>query len=382
MRKKSVLFVINGLYGGGAEKVFQTLLNNLDREKYDITVYSVIKQAIDRNIYQKPFDYGYFYNAVDENESALKKFQVKLKNKVKLWIYQHCSPELFYRFHIKKKYDVEVAFIEGYATRIISGSPNKESKKIAWVHIDLFQNHWTKIAYRDFEEEKSAYEKYNHILGVSKDVSKAFSKKFDITENVGVQYNPVDETEILRKATQTNGIKKVEGKMNFITIGRLVEQKGYDRLVRIAKQLKNDNYDFFIRILGDGEQREKLQEYINENGLKDYVKLEGFVNNPYPFIQMADAFVCSSRSEGFSTVITEALILGKPVITTDCAGMQELFGGYECGVICENDEYALLEEMRRIINHQGNLNRYVNQVNVRAQFFKLRNRIKELERIF
>ena len=69
-----------------------------------------------------------------------------------------------------------MAFIEGYATKIISGSNNKDSKKIAWVHIDLMENPWTEVAYHSLEEEKECYQKYDNILGVSEEVVKAFEK--------------------------------------------------------------------------------------------------------------------------------------------------------------------------------------------------------------
>lgn len=78
--------------------------------------------------------------------------------------------------------------------------------------------------------------------------------------------------------------------------------------------------------MGEGTDREKLEQYIKQHHLETCVRLSGFHTNPYPYLAKADLFVCSSRAEGYSTVITEALILGLPIITTRCAGMQELLG--------------------------------------------------------
>lgn len=166
---------------------------------------------------------------------------------------------------------------------------------------------------------------------------------------------------------------------NFVTIGRLVDQKGYDRLLHVVNELK-DYFKFCIRILGEGSDREKLEDYIKKNHLEDYVKLLGFQNNPYPYIKAADAFICSSRSEGFSTVATEAMILQKPIFTTDCAGMKELFGEYDCGMICKNSEDGLKRMLEEVFAKE-NFDEYQQDIKKRSEFFKLERRMKEISDI-
>lgn len=378
MHKKKVLFMINSMYGGGAEKIFQTLLNNLSPEKYDITVYSVNQCKIDHKYYPENIKYKYIFCGIDESTGQISKIITKIKNKINLSRYEKDSPETFYKRFIKEKYDVEIAFIEGYATKIISGSNNKESKKIAWVHIDLMENPWTEVAYHSLEEEKECYRKYDNILGVSEEVVKEFKKRMDITDTVSVQYNPVDDVEISQKA-QMEKIEYSSNIKNFVTIGRLVDQKGYDRLLYVVNELK-DRFKFCIRILGEGSDREKLEDYIKKNHLEDYVELLGFQNNPYPYIKAADAFICSSRSEGFSTVATEAMILQKPIFTTDCAGMKELFGGYDCGMICENSEDGLKAMLEEVFAKE-NFDEYQQDIKKRSEFFKLERRMKEISDI-
>lgn len=378
MHKKKVLFMINSMYGGGAEKIFQTLLKNLSPDKYDITVYSVNQCKIDHKYYPKNIKYKYIFGGIDESTGQISKIITKIKNKIKLSRYEKDSPETFYKRFIKDKYDVEVAFIEGYATKIISGSNNKDSKKIAWVHIDLMENPWTEVAYHSLKEEKECYRKYDNILGVSEEVVKAFKKRMDISDTVSVQYNPVDDVEINQKA-QMEKIEYPSHIKNFVTIGRLVDQKGYDRLLHVVNELK-DRFEFCIRILGEGSDREKLEDYIKKNHLEDYVELLGFQNNPYPYIKAADAFICSSRSEGFSTVATEAMILQKPIFTTDCAGMKELFGGYDCGMICENSEDGLKAMLEEVFAKE-NFDEYQQDIKERSEFFKLERRMQEINDI-
>ena len=106
----------------------------------------------------------------------------------------------------------------------------------------------------------------------------------------------------------------------------------------------------------------------------------GFQNNPYPYIKAADAFICSSRSEGFSTVATEAMILQKPIFTTDCAGMKELFGEYNCGMICKNSEDGLKRMLEEVFAKE-NFDEYQQDIKKRSEFFKLERRMKEISDI-
>lgn len=93
--------------------------------------------------------------------------------------------------------------------------------------------------------------------------------------------------------------------------------KGYDRLIHVAKRLIDDRYFFRIMILGEGAEKESLDQEIRKLGLKDIVCLIGYRSNPYPYIKGCTAFICPSRSEGFSTAASEAVILGNPCVVTD-----------------------------------------------------------------
>lgn len=185
--KRKVAFFVNSLYGGGAEKVLQTLLRHLDKTKFEVTLYSLHKESLTEN-YPSDIKHRYIYG------------HGKLSDYLKTFIYKFFPPSWFYRLFIYGKYDTEVAFIEGYSTRIVSGSTNKDSKKIAWVHIDLENNHWTDEAYKNREEENSCYQMFNDVVAVSETVRQAIMKLFPTIRHSMCLYNPIDSEEIINKS--------------------------------------------------------------------------------------------------------------------------------------------------------------------------------------
>lgn len=374
---KKILFFTNGLYGGGAEKVLQILLQHIDKSKFEITLYS-LKQEKLNTLYPKNIIYRYIFSSYPEQSSFLRKFLVKCKNKILLWIYYHCSPRIFYKLSIKGSYDTEVAFIEGYATRIISGSSNQGSKKIAWVHTNLEINHWTAIAFQNNEEEE-VYTKFDQVISVSQSVQTTTEKLFKNINNSITLYNPIDANNIIELSSQFVPFNKSSQRIRLVSVGRYVQPKAFYRLVSITARLITEGYGIELWLVGEGEQRILLEEQIEKLNLKDRVFLTGFQNNPYPYIKNADVFVCSSLTEGYSTVVTEALILECPVVTTDCSGMSELLLKGECGIITENDEDALYKGIKLYLDSpstQQRLKRNIRMFNTRFNIHSLMNKIE------
>ena len=154
--KKSIVFFTENLYGGGVERIQQTILKYFDYNTYSVTLVSNRKEQIDLSLYPKEIqdNYKWVFESVSESDSLLIQFLKKVVNKLKLFVYYHFPPTIFYRLFIRERYDVGIAFIEGYSTRLLSGAPST-TKKIAWVHIELENYHWSKVAFRAFEEEAS-----------------------------------------------------------------------------------------------------------------------------------------------------------------------------------------------------------------------------------
>ena len=162
--------------------------------------------------------------------------------------------------------------------------------------------------------------------------------------------------------------------VNLISVAKIVPTKGYDRLMRI-QNIKNHIY-----ILGIGEEKEKYEKYLKDNGLTASFTFLGFRDNPYKYVKNADLYVCSSRREGFSTAVTEALIVGTPVVSTNCSGACELLGqNNEYGIVTENDETSLYEGIKRMITTPGMLEDYSVKAKERGKVFSTQKTVKAVE---
>ena len=377
--KKKIMIMVNSLYGGGAEKVLQTLLRHLDLARYDITLYSMHRETLDPAYYPTDIHYRAVFDEVSCRNRCLQGI-LTLFYKIRGKLFSYCAPSLFYRLFIRGTYDVEIAFIEGESTKIISGSTNRASKKYAWVHIDLEQNPWTAFLYHSISEEAHCYQKFDKIFCVSNGVRDSFLRRYQVDPTKAeTLYNPIDRDEILQKSTEPASLP-MKDTLKLVTVGRLVHQKGYDRLVRVADRLVQEGFDFVLYIIGEGEERASLEQYIREHNLQDNVILLGYQANPYRFMRLCDLFVCSSRAEGFSTVITEAVILGLPIISTDCAGVREIFGEELCGMIIKNSEEALLDGLRVILTSKSDLDLYRQNAYLRGVKFDIKEAIRPIEK--
>ena len=368
--KKKLLFTIINMNRGGGQRVLVNLVNNLDHDKYDITVLAINNKG---DLYKELDSEIHYRTIVKSKNTYLHSFFSFLVRRI-------ISPQIIARLFIGNGYDYEIAYLEGESTRLIAAHRNIKCKKIAWVHVDLLTITGSFGLYKSINEARDAYKKYQHVICVSQGVKRAFVKCFGYSENVSVIYNLIDDKNIKEKSMEIVEPWRGRG-LNLLMVGNIRKEKGYDRMMNICEKLKSDKLDFTLTILGGGTEYKTIERIRKEKGL-DEVHLLGAINNPYPYMKQADVLVCSSVQEGFSTVVIEALLLNLPTITTRCSGMDEILDGGKYGIITDNEENALYIGLKKIIQDPQILNHYRALLNDRKSFFSKETRIQETERLF
>lgn len=373
-----ILFLIPNLSHGGAEKVLVNLVNNMDRLKYDITVKTLFDIGVNKFYLLDHIKYEYVYNKQFKGNSHYFKL---------------FSPQRFYKKIVKSKYDVVVSYLEGPTSRIVSGCDNEDTKLVCWNHGEMDGVKTASAAFRSIDEARDCYSKFHKIVCVSKTVEENFKEIFNIYDNTCVLYNTNETEEIKKLSTESvdntafsyKNTGEAGGKARTIKIcstGKIIDIKAFDRLVRIHKRLTDDKIKTHFYILGVGDKKNELEKYLKDNNLSDTFTFLGFHKNPYKYMANCDLYVCSSKREGFSTAVTEAIIIGLPVVTTNCSGMEEILGDNEFGIITENDENALYEGIKKMITEEGLLDYYKRQAAKRSDYFSKEKTVAACEEMF
>lgn len=361
-----VLFLIHDLGPGGAEKVLVNLVNNMNPEKFEVTVLSLFDEGINRTFLAPHVRYQYVFKRMFRGNSQAMKL---------------LSPERLHRWFIKEKYDVEVAFLEGPCARIISGCPHPETKLVSWIHCFPAKPKAMSIGFRSIREAEAAYGRIHQVVGVSQTTAKAFHRVFPRLEKPMVLYNTNETDAILQKSVDAVEPDTFSNEtVNLCGVGKLTQNKGFDRMLRIHSRLRHQGYRIHNYFLGEGEEREALEAYVRENGLTDEVTFLGYQTNPYKYVAKCDLYVCASWSEGFSTAATEALIVGTPVCTVEVSGMKEMLGeNNEWGIVTENNEEALYQGIKKLLDDPALLAHYKAQAAIRGKSFEKAKTVKAVE---
>lgn len=362
---KKIVFAITNLEGGGAEKVLVDILNNLDKNSFDITILLLKRK-------------GVYINAINNNIKIQHLFPNNKYLAALHYRFLKYFPKLYYKIFINEEFDVEVAFLEGIVTKLIASSNNKKSKKIAWVHIDLIKEHWTKKDYFGIKDENEYYNKFNDIIFVSNDCQSSFNSMFKL-ENIKqkVIYNPIIIDNIVNKS---NEFEVNYNKFTIVSVGRLHKQKAFDRLIKAHATVKKI-FPHNLLIIGEGPERKKLELLIKSMEVEDSVELKGFIKNPYPFIKAANLYISSSISEGHPLVILEAIALEKAIIATNITGAREILQYGEYGYLCENSQEGLENALSDVLFNLEKINDLEKQSKIRKQYFDYKATIKEIENV-
>ena len=372
---KRIVILINSLEGGGAERVVSTLLNNFieEYECYLILMENKIYYELDARI-----------NIINLNESSNQNGLVKL---IRLPIIAYKLSKIIKKYKFTQI--ISLLYRANYVNvlaklvskhKVIISERSMPSKKY---ESNTLQSRINKFFI------KKLYLKADVITSNSHGNKKDLILNFGI-KNVEILQNPFDIKKIEKLSFEKINIKKE--KFTFITIGRLNHGKNHKIIIDAIKSL-----DVNLWIIGDGDLKEYLSNYINELNLNDKVILLGKRDNPFAFLSKADCFVFASSHEGFPNVLVEALACELPIISTDClSGPREILApnsdiNFQLKNNVELAEYGILtpinnvdklkEAMNLIINDNNLKNEYRQKAKNRANDFEIKKIKKKYEEI-
>lgn len=373
-----IIFILPWLALGGLERVQVTIANALVDKGYDVTIIVLenrldLKDELNERVHliYKPYKPHRIMSRIPY-----------IRNRFYddgMWETRASAKKLYKYYVGDEKYDIEIGFFRGLSVKIISGSTNKASKKIAWVHSDFKKCGGVTSNFKSLEDTKKAYSQYDKIICVSKKAEKSFNEVIGLPDKTQVIYNMLPTNSILKLSKEPINAEKT--RFTILSVGHLTNAKGFDRLLNAVKRLNEDGFEFELWLAGYGEDEEKLKNYAKENNLNN-IKFLGYQKNPYKYMKAADLYVCSSRFEGFNLTVAEALFLETPVLSTDCTGPSEILAGGEYGLLVDNSEDGLYNGIYSLLTDRSLLDTYKAKAILRKPFFDESQILKEIESLF
>lgn len=279
-----------------------------------------------------------------------------------------------YKKYIKNNYNIEIAFLEGPITTILSAK-NKNTKKIAWIHSDIslifgngIKSNLKKLI------NKNTYKKYQELIFVSNNNMQEFNKIYNLNVNKQVINNYLNKENVIKLSTEFDVDLFNKNTINFVTVARLVKAKAIDRLISVHSKLIKNGYVHNFFIVGDGPLKEDLQNKINSLNLSESFILLGQKENPYPYILNSDYFCLFSYYEGLPMVLLEAKTLNKFILITDNSS-KEALENYENKKVFENTETGIYNGLKEIIENNKNIEITNNYIDTNIEII---NKIKKL----
>ena len=231
-------------------------------------------------------------------------------------------------------------------------------KKVAWIHGEFSNttDHCRRM--NDY------YDRLDHMFFVSNHTLESFLNKFRMDGGkCTVYYNPIDKQEILDKAQLPCEPAFDPAYINLLTVGRISSEKGQDMIPAVTRRLLDAGHKIRWYIVGDGDTRSKVEALIREQGVEDSVILLGTRTNPYCYMQSCDIYVQPSYTEGYSTTICEAGMLGKAIVgTKPSGGIYDQITHGEDGLIMDATVDGLTEGICALIENESLRRRFEEKI--------------------
>lgn len=383
--KKRILFVINTLNCGGAEKSLISLLSVFDYDRYDVELQMIsicgsLIEFVPPQVKVLPairyFDYctsSFFSNDVTFAFALARlKISLGIRTDKKLYDVQvqwkYASPVIKPG---EEEYDVAIAWGQDTPTHYVAEKV-KARKKLAFINGDY------RKAGRNRDFDAPFYMKYDYVVSVSDLLSDIIIEVFpEIKDRVRTVYDINNAELIISMAELENPFSDVHGKIKIVTVGRLAKTKGYDIAVEAAKTLRDKGVSFVWYFVGGGPEMTAIKESVKANGLESIVFPVGEKENPYAYMKNADIYVQTSRREGYCLTLYEARVLNKPCVST-CFDVvyNQLIDG-ENGIITEMNGEAVAMGILKLIKSDELRNHIIENVKKEKK-----GNVEEIEKLY
>lgn len=366
--KKKIFIFSHAMEIGGAERALLGLLNSIDYSKYEVDLFLLkhsgeLMPLIPKQVNLLP-EISQYSAIMKPMVLALKEGQIKVvlgrlcgKLKAKLYDIKHTlnrsavAIEYSHKHTVKylpkvnnEHYDIAISFLTPHY--IVSEKVNAD-KKIAWIHTDY------STIELDVKSELAMWSKFDNIVSISDDVTRAFLSTFPSLENKIVKIENILSKDFIEEQADLFNVKNemTDDSVKLLSIGRFCEAKNFDNIPEIASIIKSKNIDFKWYIIGYGADENLIKSKIAQYNMEDTVIILGKRENPYPYIKACDIYVQPSRYEGKCVAVREAQILKKPVIITDYpSANSQITNGFD-GVIVPMDNQKCAERIFNVLNN-------------------------------
>ena len=353
--KKKILFSCYGLGIGGIEKCLVNLVNALPADRYDVDILLMNPEYDFRDQLYRPVRFlemfDYIANVHDTMPEICRRggvlrnpgltlrwcmFRLELKFGLKPWRWFRPLPE---------NYDVAVAYSHNDLSAYYVIDKVKADRKVFWYHNGAYENEG-----RRYLRDQKYYTSFDKVVAVSTDCAAMLREKFWFQNGQLIVLRNICDADTIRARAGSFVPDSFRAcAYHIVTVGRMTVEKGAPLAVEACRMLRDWGLDVCWHWVGEGNQRDAVCSTIAANGLENHFILEGNQENPYPYIQNADIYVQPSHYEAYSTTVTEARVLGRPIVTTDVGGMRDQLTDGENGLIVPIDAESIARAVKRLL---------------------------------
>ena len=363
---KKILFMCINMNIGGTEKALLTMLNEMDRRKYDITLFMLE-------------EHGGFLNQIPDGikvmylkeYKTLKKFinnppQLVAKELIKnrkvisglsvLFVYIISKLmkdiSIYYKYilsnvdTLNEEYDIAIAyagpmdFISYFVINKI-----KSKKRVQWIHFDI-----TKIGF-NVNFAKKIYDKFDKVFVVSNEgKDKLINFLPSLKDKTEVFFNIISCKMIEKMSYEGEGFSDDFDGTRILTVGRLSKEKGQDLIIPVLKKLKENGYKVRWYCIGDGPAKKEYEKLVDKLNIKDDFIFLGSKLNPYTYMKECNIYVQPSKHEGYCITLGEARCFNNPIVTTNFTGANEQIVNENTGLVCEINEEEIYKAIKKLLD--------------------------------